>query len=104
MPELWAGDRCLTVAANANLLDTLLAAGLENAPGLLRGGHDPLAFVNRQRERLLAIHVLAGAHRGDVQRTGETDPPEPRRVQRIGLGSIEDSVAVRVAGEHAPEP
>ena len=28
MPELRAGDRCLTVAANANLLDTLLAAGL----------------------------------------------------------------------------
>ena len=42
----------------------LLAAGLEHAPGLLHRGHQPLALVDRQRERLLAVHVLAGLQRG----------------------------------------
>ena len=42
----------------------LLAAGLQDAARLLGDAHQPFAFVDRERQRLFAVHVLAGAHGG----------------------------------------
>src|SRR5438105_10791471 len=44
----------------------LLAAGLKDALCLARDRNQPFALVNRQRERLLAVNVLACFHRGQV--------------------------------------
>src|SRR5262245_29508241 len=40
----------------------LLTAGLQNAFGLARGLDEAFAFIDGERERFLAIHILAGAH------------------------------------------
>jgi hypothetical protein len=44
----------------------LLAAGLQHRPVLAHRLHQPLAFVDGQRQRLLAIYVLARPHRRQV--------------------------------------
>ena len=44
----------------------LLAAGLENALRVAHGLHEALALVNRQRQRLLAVNILARLERGEV--------------------------------------
>jgi len=43
---------------------SLLSAGLENALGLPLDFDEPLAFVDSQGERLLAVNILAALHRG----------------------------------------
>ena len=50
------------------MLAPLLRADLKHAAGFLHGVADAEAFVDRQRERLLAVHVAAGPQRGDGDR------------------------------------
>jgi hypothetical protein len=70
-PRLDAADRADAavpdqLAGHAEpAVGTLLAAGLEDAPGLFRGPDDLSALLDRQRERLFAVHVFAGPHRRD---------------------------------------
>jgi hypothetical protein len=55
----FAGEPEAVVAA-------LLAPGLEHGLVLAHGLHQPLALIDRQRERLLAIDILSRLHSRQV--------------------------------------
>src|SRR5205807_181974 len=50
------------------VIRTLLAADLKDHAGLLLHAGDRLPLVYRQRQRLLAVNVLTGAHGGDCDK------------------------------------
>ncbi len=62
VPHQLAGQAETRVAA-------LLAAGLENSFRGLHGGHQPLAFVDSEGERLLAVDILAGFEGGEINQS-----------------------------------
>src|SRR5262249_59338380 len=69
----------------------VLAADLQNAPGLFDRRDDLHAFVNRVRERLFDVNILAGFERGDgvlfVQmiRRADVDGVNARRGEQFAM-------------------
>ena len=63
LAQLAAADRGHGAAEQRELVAPLLRADLHHLAGLLDRGHELLAFVDRQRQRLFAIDVLAGLER-----------------------------------------
>ena len=76
-------------------LGPLHRSDLEDAAGLLDDLFDQLAFVDRQRQRLFAVDVLAGQHRFD----GDLRVPVIRRGDhhRVDVFAVEDLAIVLVA-------
>jgi len=83
----------------------LLRADLEHAARLAGHPADPLALVNRQRQRFLTVHILAGAHRRDgdggvpVVGRADGDDLDVLAVQQLAVVLVDRALALVSGGE-----